>query len=222
MGQVFTWGCNDEGALGREGAENTPLPVADTLKIPVTDICAGDSHTVAYNAQINQVYMWGLYRVTIFHYLIRFQNAMSGKFHEGVRVPTRIGQELFKGKVSIKKLASGAHHTLALTADGKVYAWGDPESGKLGRILNTRNKDHNALMIEKVKGKDITDIFCGNHHSFYINKKGEVYSWGLNNHGQLGVGHKENISLPEKITALEGMTIVMMAGGEHHSIAVNS
>lgn len=47
-GIVFTWGCNDEGALGREGPENTPLQVDSSLP-PVTDISAGDSHTIAYN-----------------------------------------------------------------------------------------------------------------------------------------------------------------------------
>lgn len=132
MGKVFTWGCNDEGALGREGQENTPLPVGDSLSIPVTDVSAGDSHTIAYNSSLSHVYIWGLYR-----------NAMSGKFHDGVRIPTRIGESLFNEKLKIKltKVASGAHHTLALTSDGKIYAWGDPECGKLGRILATRNKD---------------------------------------------------------------------------------
>lgn len=48
-GVVFTWGCNDEGALGRSGAENTPLQVDASLKEPMTDISAGDSHSVAYN-----------------------------------------------------------------------------------------------------------------------------------------------------------------------------
>jgi len=48
-GTVWTWGCNDEGALGRYGAENTPLRVHAALNIPVTDISAGDSHTIAYN-----------------------------------------------------------------------------------------------------------------------------------------------------------------------------
>jgi regulator of chromosome condensation len=52
-GKVYTWGCNDEGALGREGPENTPIEVADTLKIPVTDVSAGDSHTIAYNTELN-------------------------------------------------------------------------------------------------------------------------------------------------------------------------
>lgn len=61
QGKVYTWGCNDEGALGRLGAENSPLEV--TIPILVTDITAGDSHSLAYNPQVNQVYMWGLYRV---------------------------------------------------------------------------------------------------------------------------------------------------------------
>jgi hypothetical protein len=148
---------------------------------------------------------------------------MSGKFHEGVRIPTRIGEEIFneRQKTSrLKRVASGAHHTLALTTDGKIFAWGDPESGKLGRMLISRNKDKQALMIERVAARDAQDVWAGNHHSFYINKTKQVYAWGLNNHGQLGVGHKENISLPEKVKNLEGVTVTMMAGGEHHTIAV--
>lgn len=49
MGKVYTWGCNDEGALGREGFETTPMEVADTMRIPITGITAGDCHTIAYN-----------------------------------------------------------------------------------------------------------------------------------------------------------------------------
>ena len=149
---------------------------------------------------------------------------MTGKFHDGVRVPTRIGESLFneKSKEKLRKVASGAHHTLALTTQGKIYAWGDPESGKLGRNVNTRNKNNNALMIEKVHARDAVDVFAGNHHSFYLNSRGEAFAWGLNNHGQLGVGHKENISLPEKVRVEEGQHFVMLAGGEHHTTAVTA
>jgi len=52
-GQVYTWGCNDEGALGREGQENVPLPVHGALNVPVMDVAAGDSHCVAYNTEKN-------------------------------------------------------------------------------------------------------------------------------------------------------------------------
>jgi regulator of chromosome condensation len=71
---VYTWGCNDEGALGRSGPENTPLQVDKALNIPVTDISAGDSHTIGYNTQTNQVFYWGCYRVSTLIHLIKFIN----------------------------------------------------------------------------------------------------------------------------------------------------
>jgi len=101
------------------------------------------------------------------------------------RTPQRIAADLFtkKTKTEVQKIASGAHHTLALTKDGKIFAWGDPESGKIGRMLNTRDRDQQALRIERVHARKAVDIFCGAHHSFYINNKNEVFAWGLNNHG---------------------------------------
>lgn len=62
--------------------------------------------------------------------------------------------------MSIKKVASGAQHTLALSVCGKVYGWGDAESGKIGRMLNTRNKDAQALKIEKLALKTQLTFFA--------------------------------------------------------------
>lgn len=51
---MYSWGCNDDGALGREGAENTPIEVIiGPDNAPFTDITAGDSHSIAYNTQTN-------------------------------------------------------------------------------------------------------------------------------------------------------------------------
>lgn len=66
---------------------------------------------------------------------------MTGKTYDPVKNPARIGAELFNNKVRIDKIVSGAHHSLALTTDGNIYGWGDPESGKIGRMLKTRNKN---------------------------------------------------------------------------------
>ena len=70
--------------------------------------------------------------------------------------------------------------------------------------------------------KDAVNIYCGNNHSFYMNKKGDVFGWGLNNHGQLGIGNRQNTHLPTQIMKLSGMQVVEMAGGEHHSIALTA
>lgn len=81
-------------------------------------------------------------------------------------------------------------------------------------------------MIEKVGARDAVDIFAGNHHSFYINSKHQIFGWGLNNHGQLGLGHKDNTSIPSLVKVLssndDAHNVIMMAGGEHHTIAVTT
>ena len=84
-----------------------------------------------------------------------------------------------------------------------MYGWGDAESGKIGRMLNTRNKDNQSLKIEKVGAKNAIDVFCGNMHSFYINEKKQVFAWGANNHGQLGIGNKFDTSVPTRIKELD-------------------
>ena len=63
-GEVYSWGCNDEGALGRAGTEDKPMLVP--LPIRATDISAGDSHSVFYNTEENKAYFTGLYRVSHF------------------------------------------------------------------------------------------------------------------------------------------------------------
>ena len=62
-GAVYTWGCNDEGALGRSGIEDKPLLVS-SLPIRCTDASAGDSHTVFYNTDLSRSFFSGLYRVS--------------------------------------------------------------------------------------------------------------------------------------------------------------
>lgn len=60
MGKIFSWGNNDDGALGREGSEKR----AEMVNIPeMTNITAGDSFSIAYNTELNVAYQWGVFRV---------------------------------------------------------------------------------------------------------------------------------------------------------------
>jgi len=96
---------------------------------------------------------------------------MTGRTCDPLREPTQFGEETWK-KNKLSKIVSGAHHSLALCQNGKVFAWGDAESGKIGRMLNSRSKHKQAMKIEAVGAKNAVDIFCGNHTSFYLNAKG--------------------------------------------------
>ena len=62
---MYTWGCNDEGALGRkigEGEEYDPGMVDKLAHVKVVQVSAGDSHT-AVLATNGNVYSWGVFRV---------------------------------------------------------------------------------------------------------------------------------------------------------------
>lgn len=64
--QVYSFGCNDEGALGRdtsvEGSEMVPGKVE--LQEKVVQVSAGDSHTAALTED-GRVFLWGSFRVRL-------------------------------------------------------------------------------------------------------------------------------------------------------------
>ncbi|XP_002731129.2 regulator of chromosome condensation-like [Saccoglossus kowalevskii] len=66
-GKIYTFGCNDEGALGRdtseEGSEYVPGVV--DFHFRVVQISAGDSHTAALTDD-GKVFAWGTFRVSLF------------------------------------------------------------------------------------------------------------------------------------------------------------
>lgn len=127
MGTAYSWGCNDDGALGRTDG-NDSLPGLVPLTQRINGLSLGGSHSIFYNTELSTAFFCGLYR-----------NALEGKVNSPVQEPTLFGAESFrKGKRRLTKIVSGMDHSVALTTDGKVWAWGDPESGKIGRILKSR------------------------------------------------------------------------------------
>ena len=61
-GIVYTWGCGDNGALGRKKKKKLPEKIQSIFH-PIFDIAAGETHTIAINPHENILYLWGFYRV---------------------------------------------------------------------------------------------------------------------------------------------------------------
>jgi len=204
-GALYTWGCNDDGALGREGLESTPGLV--TGLPPLRAVSTGDSHTVALSADSSSVFAWGTYRDA------------QGNMKIAERAPAVIGKSQFRHRQGVTKVVSGAHHTLVLVG-GKVFAWGDSDSGQIGRIPAVRNRTQSSLTIESMGLRKIKDIFSGAYHSFALDERGRVFAWGLNNRGQLGDGKTVTTCRPHEIHTLSELDVLSIQGGEHHSVAL--
>ena len=50
--------------------------------------------------------------------------------------------------------------------DERVFVWGDPDTGCLGRKPVERRKFLQCLLVEKIKYKNVVDIYSGKNHSF--------------------------------------------------------
>jgi len=74
--------------------------------------------------------------------------------------------------------------------------------------------------ITALKGKRVVDIACGQQHSLAVTDNGEVYGWGLNVFGQLGLGDTKDRLVPAQLTGLKDHFITSVACGSEHSIAL--
>jgi len=126
----------------------------------------------------------------------------------------------------IKRIECGANHVLALDSSGNVFAWGSGQQNQLGRRVVERTR-YNGLKPREfgLPRKAITDVFCGSYHSFALDNKGNVWSWGLNSFHETGVSENDDedetvILKPAKVTSLAGKGVIQLSGGAHHSLAV--
>lgn len=105
----------------------------------------------------------------------------------------------------VSQVVAGFDHSLALTENGTVYAWGDNTYGQVG--INSAKGIVSGP--QKIAGlPTITAISAGFRHSLALDSDGNVWVWGNNIAGQLGTGDRADlrkptqISLPGKVTSI--------------------
>jgi alpha-tubulin suppressor-like RCC1 family protein len=128
-------------------------------------------------------------------------------------------------KVFVKMITCGGYHTLALTVDRLVYAWG---SGKFGNLGLGNDHDHStpqlvsSLLVKGSGAGRTIGLAAGENHSMCVQADGSVYSWGFGMQGQCGHGLSQNEKLPRKILffSKRNIVIVQVDCGWRHSIAL--
>ncbi|HOM27233.1 MAG TPA: hypothetical protein PKV21_06980, partial [bacterium] len=109
---------------------------------------------------------------------------------------------------NIEKIVSGKSHTLILTNEGFVFAFGWNKAGQIGNG-NDKNISKPVMikLNEKEYLKDIIDIGAGDIHSIGLKKDGTVLTWGGNFSGQLGNLTFENSSFPVYVRYKNGQIV---------------
>ncbi|XP_062852313.1 probable E3 ubiquitin-protein ligase HERC3 isoform X2 [Trichomycterus rosablanca] len=128
------------------------------------------------------------------------------------------------GALDAQKIASvacGQAHSLALSEKGQVFAWGGGEGGQLG-LGTVEEAVRVPRLIKKLCEHRISQVMCGNQHCIALSKDGQLFTWGQNSSGQLGLGKGEPNSLsPQPLKSLSGIPLAQISAGGDHSFALS-
>jgi len=133
----------------------------------------------------------------------------------------------------ISSVAAGYWHSMALTKEGVVYAWGCNRNAQCGRRPSSKDppticQPHRVSFDDtgsssgnkKIK---IKKIEAGRSHSVVLDEGGQCYTWGANQYGQCGILSRRRIggvSSPKHVEALAKVRIVDISAGDFHTLAL--
>lgn len=241
-GRVYVFGSNEYGQLGLDSEEegtaqrtihSAPRQIVTLRDHFIVDVAAGSHHSIALSAR-GEVYVWGL------------NNAgQLGLGHRWERPSPVVGMAV----ADVISITCGASHTVLALSNGSVWTSGSNDGGQLG--LGDRDERDRFTEItfqpvsacdsldpanlsasfiayvcaggpDRPMGSSIVRVASGDFHTLAIASDGHVWAWGLNDHGQLGIGNLADgriyETVPTPLTALFGSNATSAAGGSSHSL----
>ncbi|MBN2503956.1 MAG: InlB B-repeat-containing protein [Bacilli bacterium] len=200
--RLFTWGYNSHGQLGNSTLFNSNLPIdiTDNFSLvsgeTITNVYAVDNRSFAITSDHN-IFAWG--------------NNERGELGDNSlysrQLPVNITEYFTLGEEDfVDYLVLGGIHSMAVTAEGKIFTWGNNFHGQLG----------DGTGVRKLVPTDITNLFefeAGEYvdqlvtdkgvyaHNLLLTSSGRLFAWGFNLHGQIGDNSVEDSLLPVDITS---------------------
>ena len=221
---IYGIGQNNYGELGRYGQLNGYEPNRVNLSVITGDSTAGDIVDFALGESISIVRTntGRIYGAGYDDYGVLGRGTASNP-----QQPTmlRIGGALltkYVTKVSLGRLSTGV-----ITSDNKCYMFGLNQDWLMG-IANNANNILTPTELTTIPGETFRDVGMLRKTSIWVTNSGKVYSCGVNDLGQLGVGNTINSGLnnflPQEITyfTTNNIDVQKVFPGEEFCIALSS
>lgn len=212
-GTVYSCGWGADGQTGLGHYNNYPSPQClegDIKNEKIVKVSGVGDCVLALNDK-GEVFGWG--------------NSEYGQLtiQEGVQqinTPTHL--KFLKGIGKVIDIAAGGSFCAVLNEDGNMFTWG---FGILGMGPNVEHSAVPLAIPPTLFGRNafnptnrITSIACGLNHMAAINSDNDLFTWGRNKFGCLGLGHEKDQFFPYK--TLVGAKVQRVECGVDHSIAL--
>jgi alpha-tubulin suppressor-like RCC1 family protein len=199
-GDVHTWGSQQFGELGNNGA-------APAVTTPTRINGISDAVAVAAGSYFTLV-VCGDGSVRGFGQNIRGQLG-------DLTYTDRPGPVMTQIPGCVVDIAAGWYFSLLLTGDGQVYACGDNDKGQLG---NGAQGSFTATPTPIAGLDDCIAVAAAGQTSYALKSDGSVWAWGQNNTGQLGNGTTALSTVPVHVGSTSNMRSI--AAGLNNGYAI--
>ena len=207
---VVTFGQNHYGELAHGDILERKVPeivrFVRQLRLRPKQVVAGNEHT-AVLCEDGQVYCCGYN-----------DSGQCGVGHQ-VRVHRlQLVEGLRDARIAQIHSANGSEHMLAVSTSGTLFVWGYNSRGQLG--LGTTQNSFVPRINEALRSRRVAKVACSYYHTLLSTEgpEEELWAFGRNDYGQLGVDDNLDRSSPERVVGLPRGAVLSLACGQYHSV----
>jgi alpha-tubulin suppressor-like RCC1 family protein len=198
-GRVLSWGSNPDGRLGHSidgGGVGEVCGIENAV-----EIAAGQSHFLAIcrkKSGESVVVGWG------------------SNFHCGLGLDASISHTLpvelpfFNNALHV---AAGWANSACITADGRLFVWGDNKFGKSCGLGEFAACCKIPIPVPLAGFTESPIAFCalGSLYSAVVDSSGKLFTWGYGRAGNLGHGNRSDVPFPQLVQALKDVPVAHVA-----------